>query len=335
MSLPKVNLKVVVALCVLACCWAVNVIAQSNGNLPKDLLSSRSAVLIKSKIGFNSAAKREPGWQKFAEELQTALSRSRIDAVTFFHYDDVLSGFEPLLAIDQYLKTRLIKNIIIADGTAGDMTISIVPYGEKLTTALETPNPWTLKAPAVLELSNMLYRITSNSGLKKGNLLILSTPEFGPLDVRFRGRRSEFYTLDLKIDKLAFPLYPELDTTILKQTMSGYPFKYDFTDPTLSENQLRKNGYQFIFYYVHSTGHTVKDLLGYAINEGETDYATVYYEEGMSKVKTMSVDTYVYKFYIKHIISGNVFLGTKWDADTSWPQALQNYLDNMKAELKF
>ena len=330
------NLKVLVALSVLACFWSVDTIAQSNGLLPGDLLTTRSAVLIKSKIGYNSAGKREADWQKFAEVLQTAFSRSRIDAVSYFHFDDALAGFEPLLALDKYLKTRLVKNIIIADNSSdGPIKISIIPYGGGLDETLANQNPWTLEVVDGQELSNMLYRITSNSGLKKGNLLILNTPEFGPLDVRFRGRRSEFYTLDLKIDKLAFPLYPEIDSADLLSIMSGYPFKYGFTDPGLSETELRKNGYQFIFYYVHSTGQGVKDLLGYTMNKGETDYATVYYEDGVSKVKTMSVNTYIYKFYIKHIISGNVFLGTKWDADISWQQALQNYLDNMKAELKF
>jgi transposase len=34
----------------------------------------------------------------------------------------------------------------------------------------------------------------------------------------------------------------------------------------------------------------------------------------------------VYKFYFKHIDSGNMFLGTKWDADLTWQQALINQL---------
>jgi hypothetical protein len=38
-------------------------------------------------------------------------------------------------------------------------------------------------------------------------------------------------------------------------------------------------------------------------------------------------------------IQGNVFLSTKWDADTSWQQALQNFIKGTKgrneAELAF
>ena len=90
--LAKVKLKALIALTLLACCSAGATLAQSSGALPGDLLTSRSAVLIKSKIGYNSAAKREPGWQELAEELQSAFARSRIDAVSYFHYDDALAG---------------------------------------------------------------------------------------------------------------------------------------------------------------------------------------------------------------------------------------------------
>lgn len=49
--------------------------------------------------------------------------------------------------------------------------------------------------------------------------------------------------------------------------------------------------------------------------------------------KKLPADEKVFKFYFKHIESGNVFLGTKWDADTTWDQALWNHLMAFKAEL--
>jgi hypothetical protein len=52
------------------------------------------------------------------------------------------------------------------------------------------------------------------------------------------------------------------------------------------------------------------------------------------QLKNIAANTVVYKFYVRHIDSGNIFLGTKWDADTTWQDALKNFIGGFKAELK-
>ena len=52
------------------------------------------------------------------------------------------------------------------------------------------------------------------------------------------------------------------------------------------------------------------------------------------QLKNIHANSEVYKFYFKHIDSENVFLGTKWDADTSWQQALMNQIKGFKLELR-
>ncbi len=87
-------------------------------------------------------------------------------------------------------------------------------------------------------------------------------------------------------------------------------------------------------HYVHCRGKTAKDLLGYDITRGESAYGSVTFPNGIPQVKTIPVETTVFKFYIKHIESGNTFLGTKWDADESQVQAMKNYIMAFKSEMK-
>jgi len=66
----------------------------------------------------------------------------------------------------------------------------------------------------------------------------------------------------------------------------------------------------------------------------ESAYASVTWPNGSSQVKTIAADKPVYKFYFKHIESGNVFLGTRWDADETYMQGLKNHLMGFRAELR-
>ena len=81
-------------------------------------------------------------------------------------------------------------------------------------------------------------------------------------------------------------------------------------------------------------GVVAKDLLGYDVSKSESAFVSVTYPESQQQLKNIPSNIPVYKFYFKHIDSGNVFLGTKWDADLSWQQALLNQLKGMKAELR-
>jgi hypothetical protein len=54
----------------------------------------------------------------------------------------------------------------------------------------------------------------------------------------------------------------------------------------------------------------------------------------VERVKTITAETPVYKFYFRQIEFNNVFLGTKWDADVSWEKGLQNFIMGFKRELR-
>jgi hypothetical protein len=181
-------------------------------------------------------------------------------------------------------------------------------------------------------LLKIVYR--SSSSLERSNYLINDFPETElPVQI-VRGRRSEFYAIDLKVDQLAVPKTGnESIDKELELIVGNYPFKYQLTEPTVSEKELRAKGFFYIVSYVHARGSVIRQMLGYDVSKVESAYVSVTYPNGQSQLKNIPADVPVYKFYFKHIDSGNIFLGTKWDADVTWQKALTNYIAAFKAEL--
>ena len=181
-----------------------------------------------------------------------------------------------------------------------------------------------------------LYLAASNGGLKKENFLINDFPEAGLTVNAIEGRRNEFYAIDLKVDPLAVPKFGDeaLDKE-LEEIMKSYPFKYTLTEANLSESELRKQGYLFVLRFVHARAKVAKRVLGYDVTKAESAIVSISYPDGdQPQLRNLSVNADVYKYYFKHIDSGNVYLGTKWDADENWQQAIVNQLKGMKIELR-
>jgi hypothetical protein len=185
------------------------------------------------------------------------------------------------------------------------------------------------------ELLRTLHKTTLSASLKRENFLINDFPENGisvnPID----GRRNEFYAVDLKVDPLAVPRFgDEAMDKELEEIMKSYPFKYTLTDPNLSEADLRKQGHLFVLRFVHARAKVAKGVMGYDLTKSETAIVSIIYPENEPQLKNIHANAEVYKFYFKHIESENVFLGTKWDADITWQQALINQIKGLKKELK-
>jgi len=52
----------------------------------------------------------------------------------------------------------------------------------------------------------------------------------------------------------------------------------------------------------------------------------------MNTVERIHAKAPIYKYYIKHIRTGEIYLGKQWDAAESWHEALNNYLNNLTAK---
>ncbi len=296
-----------------------------DGAIPKDFRSGKSLLLISCSEQTDCT-----DWREMAAEAQPFLADAGIDAIATYFLEDILSGVEPSRTFLQAFDDREITHLVFLRHDTGGYQVILTEFNPR-EFVLEGQAGWDTKAPELRDAMTNTYRAVSTSGQKLRNLLILNQPEFGDMVNIFTGRRAEFYDLNFESDKLA--IYPFADTAQIREVMADYPYKYEIIDPEIPEKELRSEGYDFVLYYVHTRAENAKKLLGYEVNDKETSFVSESMEDGKPVLNTYSKDSEVYKFYIKHVYSGNIFLGKKWDAAPDWPTALSNYISLLRNEL--
>lgn len=293
-------------------------------NVPDQLLAKRSCVFYNSGIN-----------DETLETIQKAFQNTGIDAVAYFKKELVFSGLEVTDKIVDYLIKREIDFIILVSQSEKKYSFAITSFnGTQDFVNIEQP-AWSIVSANLNDALQTIYRTAVNNQPIK-NLLINSYPERNfPIKI-IEGRRSDFFAIDLKVDRLAVPWFKEAekDTVLLNFFKENYPFQYGMVEPGLDKKELRNKGFHYILHYLHTEGSIAKDILGYQTPSSESAITSVTYPNGEIKLKTLSAETPVYKFYLKHLESGNVFLGTKWDADITWLDALRNQIKGFKSELK-
>lgn len=270
-------------------------------------------------------------------EIQSAFQQIGIDAVAYFEEDKVTAGHDVARAYSAYFLSRDIRFVILLGKPERTFSLIATAFNGKESYVDAGQPGWRVTSGF---LHDMLMSVYRDSWLtqKKENFLINDLPETDINIPVITGRRSELFPIDLKIDNLAIVRLADAarqqEVEALFATVYPYAGKYKFVDELpANEKDLKKQGVQYVLQFVHCRGRAAKDVLGYDITRGESAYGSVSYPNGMPQVKTISVDAPVYKFYIKHIESGNVFLGKKWDADESFVQGLKNHLMMFRAEL--
>lgn len=297
---------------------------------PDKILQTKSVVLVK--VPPKSSAPHIRGnWKALAEKAQPGFKKAGIDAVAYYYIEDIYSGKEPLAAFLEEFEKRAFENIVllIDDGSQYKLILSKFPGDGHLIKPGQYA--WKIEHANLATALDKLYKLTANSDQVKRNMLILEVPEFGSLPQVIEGRRGEYYDLNFRSEKLAIPAFA--DTADLNEVLARYPYKYGFSAPILEDKDIRNSGYQYLLCYVHTTGKAVKQMLEYPVTNSETDFISEVVTDGKAQVKSYSVDTPVYKFYIKHIYTGDVFLGKKWDAAPTWQEALSNFVENLRTEL--
>jgi hypothetical protein len=295
-----------------------------SGGLPEKLLSTRTAVFYDYRLT-----------EKEMLVAQEYFQRSGIDAVAYFDLDMLMANNDATRAFGDYLLKREFSNLVFIEKNDTGYRLTITTFNGKETVLDAKQNAWSVSNSNLTEALKAAYR-TSSSGLKKLNLLINDQPETGMTVNPIVGKRNEFFAIDLKVDPLAVPKFGDetLDKELEQIFKDNYTLKYKMTEPGVSEKDLRKQGSLYVLCIMRTRGSAAKQLLGYPVKPGETALVSVTYPGPQQELKNIPSEEVVYKIYFKHIDSGNVFLGTKWDADTSWQQALLNQLRGMKAELR-
>ena len=294
---------------------------------PAELLASKSAVL------FNKSYRTED-----LNRVQQAFQQIGIDADFYLDAEKVLSGIDTERAYAAYFTTREVKFLLFLTKGPDGFTFHATEFNNTMQFVTAGQIAWKVTDR---KLDDLLGRIYRDSWLRerKQNFLINDIPEMDISVPIITGRRSELFPLDLKIDQMAVPkmetgaLQAEVDT--LFKNLYPYPTKYKVVPIPADEKDLVKQGFQYVLLYIKVNGKTAHEILGYDMTKAfATAYGSVSYPNGTPQVKTISAETPIYKCYIKHLRSGNVFLGTKWDADESLIQSIKNHIMGFRTELK-
>lgn len=296
-----------------------------SGGFPEKLLSTRSVVFHDYKLT-----------PKEISNAQEYFQKSGIDAVAYFELDMLMANRDVTKAFSDYLTKREIQNLILIEKDEHKFRVSVTAFNGKENVVDPKQNAWSSTNSVFTEILKALYRSTANSQMKRTNLLINDFAEMDGVVNPIVGKRNEFFGIDMKVDPLAVPKTGDelTDKNIEEIFKANYPLKYKITEAGLTDKELRKQGYLYVMCFIRTRAVVAKELLGYDMTKAASAIASVTYDGGEAQLKNIPSNTPVYKVYFKHIDSGNVYLGTKWDADLTLEQALLNQIKALKAELK-
>jgi len=292
--------------------------------IPDGLLSKRSIVIYDEAIT-----------QDELRETQNAFQQIGIDAVSYVNPDRVLAGPDIMKAFTTYLTSRAIDFLIFFEKDK-EYNLSFVRFNKTRFLVDNKAATWRQSNGSLSDLLTSVFRNVIVTQ-KKQNLLINELPETDLNLKYFIGRRNETFTSDVVSFKVAVVKWGDekADAELEQILKENFPVKYELVNPELEERDLSSRGFRTILRYVHTRGSVAKEILGYDLTQLATSLSTVYFVNGEADVKAIPASETIYKFYVKHIEYGNIFLGKGWDADITWQDALKNHLQAMRENLKF
>jgi hypothetical protein len=332
--------------------------AESN-TLPKDLLTSKTLVVISMLHDQKSQLRGD--WKSIATEAHRYINRLGIDAVQYIYIDDLNSGFDVKRSITNQMLRREIKNVFLL---SQDTRLGQVRYTGVISTFNSRPTfvsanqpAWKSETGDLEILFRNLARAIDNVDLVLENLLILDSPEYFHGSGITSGKRFETFNTDLRIDRLAVPIYENIPATNNGQTVftqmievenkanleknsqlelifSKYPYQFQIVPYDYDEKKLLAKGFQFVLMSVNTSGAEARQLLGYPFDNKVNELITMKKNAlGELEIESHPVQQTVFKYYIKHINSGDIYLGEQWDADDTWAEALTNHLNALMEKL--
>ncbi len=268
-------------------------------------------------------------------DFQRGFQRIGIDAIAYFPDDVVFSGKDGMLSYMNYFVERQVSFLLFLQKADGEYWFTAAPFNQKPGLVDVSQPAWQVHN---IKLNDLITTLLQDSwrSQKKSNFLVNEFPETDLSIDAVKGRRQEFYAIDLKVDNLAVPRFgnESMGKALEDFFTANYPLRYQVVAAGSDEQELRRKGFLYVLCYVHTRGEAAKKVLGYDLSKGEKSYASIAYPDGQLQLKVLPKDEIIYKFYFRHIDNGNTFLGTKWDADTNWLDALRNHILGFKQEAK-
>lgn len=332
-------------------------------HLPKYLLSRKSVVFIAVPRAANNPNIRAD-WKKLATEVHRGLKRMKVDAIAYYQIDDLFGSSDANLSYSKEMKKREVKYVILVEQSASNSLgvssykITVTGFNKKNTFVSDGQKAWQNEGPDLQVVLNGMRKEIVKAEMKLGNYLIPDTPEFFTDTKILKGRRIPTYAKDLKVDMLIVPKFQyyhiedstKLDEAAIQKVvdynqsidiknqklasiMATYPWKFEYSESS-DDEAIYRQGYQYVLLPIEGSGKTVKELLNFEVNAYETAYVTIKYTEIGTTLLRLPVDAVVTKYYVKHVHTHDVYVGSKWDADLTWEEALENFIYHLKESVK-
>ena len=334
-------------------------------SLPDKIQSTKTVVLVSSPNRDGESIPED--WHPLAQQAHPVLTEAGIDPVAYYFYDDVYSGNETRAAFAEAWKKRGIAHILLIMKSELNTNKKNIRYLLLATAFNGETSLMTEGQPAWKnngkDFKKVLAKLSRVANKKSStNLLVAATPEYFN-DVKIiKGQRVESYYTDLKLGKLAVPKFATSNlpgkrpgglvnnlvqgrleqaeqqandfNNQLTSIMQGYKFEHGLVEQNTSDKDLMIAGYNYVIRSIRTSGIGVKRLLNYPVDEEEEYYITVKLVNNKPTMRYIPIKAPIYKYYIKNLKTGNVYLGKNWDADETWQESLKNVLYNIGLELK-
>lgn len=289
--------------------------------MPETILNGRSVVIYATDLS-----------RKELADTHSSFRETGIDAVAYFETDRVFAGKEITSRFADYFVKREIANLVFLLKEDSTYRILLTAFTGNAKLVKAGQGAWEARSHDLKSLLQEVYRSAASTFAGK-NRLINDVPETDLAVPVISGNRFDAFAYDMKVDPIAVPRFDDsLANKRLEELFKRFPFKYALVDPAADEKELRRQGYFYILQFVHAPGTIAKGLLGYQFSNAESAFASVTFQSEQPQLRNFPVKTPVYKFYVRMIDSGNIYLGTKWDADVTWDQALMNYILGLRWE---
>lgn len=333
----------------------MTVLNSEAAGIPKDLQTSKSIVVISIQ---DDDTKVRGDWKTIADQAHFYIRKLGIDAVLYFYIDDLIAGYDVQLAIAAQMNAREVKNIFMLSKdvvNGNDQFIGVLTtYNQRPNFISNNQAAWKSQTTDMEILFRNLARAIDNAALTRENLLIIDSPEYFQGVEIIRGKRFETFNTDLRIDRIAIPQFIDLPipensgdqstekivslineenannlsrNAQLEQLMSDYSYKFAIVPYEYDEKKLLTKGFQFVLMRINSSGKNVRKMLGYDINDEVDALVTIKKDKEQNvSIKSIPIDGMIYKYYVKHINSGDIYLGEQWDGDDNWQDAFNNHI---------
>ncbi len=298
-----------------------------DSSMPKKLLESKTMVLV----DLPNFSQKE--YERVSSAFHQEITKSGIDAVVYYPFEVIFSGVEVTRSFMLDFEKREIENLILLQYKGDNSKVAVLSLDLAFLIGDKPKMAWLMEG-VFKEISHQLYLNSANSGLERKNFLVNEQPEQGLLTNPFIGRRSDFFSLNLKESKLAVPLTGDnsKDAAIKRVFETIYKYPYKFVANDIPDSELQKEGFQFVFRFAGGPIEVTRKLLGYDVQPSVSVYMSVL-QGNKSEVKPIRKGQPAYKAYVKQLSNDNVFLGTEWDAGSTLLEGITNHLNSINKGL--